>query len=706
MKIDSNNSLVGFSPVWAKKLTLSFAFIATCGLAVFSPGLLLADIVYVSSSPQGGCTVTANCPGPNTDGTYAEIGGLNVGDFGARGTAVGRPSLRPVPRTYISGTSLTDTNQGVDIMPALGVPGAVYQIDYNFSSTAGNTSTDIVMSATAANGSLSFTETDKLQRQFGSPNNQWQLMGYITNGTGTPTISFRYKSGAVNGGTQNRLIIDTWRFTQVVPCLAVPVVDVTGPLSTNSNQVIVAGVNSAANTITVYQKTTSSFVPIGTKTTGVTAGANSVTVTGLVKGAQVAATQTIGTQEGCVPTAGTLVGGGANPTVRIAYTIRETIDTGPVGAPAINFSNANLHFLGANVVSVGAPIDANVVFPSNQWQTFSLVRGAASIADASNVVGTVIAIPGYSASSSVAIRVYAYRTVNGIRLYSTNGVQSSTVTSNDTFSVNWAWSAVTGAEGYRLLRNVLGDFLENVDVLTNSYTDNSSGWGSNIEVTPNSAQIDRSVQWNPTIGNTNNLPGQWGILESINFAIVSDDTGPFDLYIDNIQNGSTVFQTFENALAGRTDFGFRSPTFSGTTSGNLLSAPNVGVVTNSAADTGTKSFHVQFQWSGTNIARWLRLTTSGVGSSNGTGNPLVNLDDPISIRLLLLPVGAPAPIAPPAPSLSISKVGSDVLLNWPGAHRLLEATNVTGPYLTNGVTFGPYTNAAPIDPQKFYRLKD
>src|SRR6185295_4519636 len=116
-----------------------------------------------------------------------------------------------------------------------------------------------------------------------------------------------------------------------------------------------------------------------------------------------------------------------------------------------------------------------------------------------------------------------------------------------------------------------------------------------------------------------------------------DDTGPFDLYIDNLQSEGTVFQTFETAPANTTDYGFRQPSFSGTTGGSILPAPNVGEVSNAAADGGTKSFHLRFQWSGTNTAKWLRLTTSGVN------NPQVNLDQPISFRLLMQPVNASLP---------------------------------------------------------------
>ena len=154
--------------------------------------------------------------------------------------------------------------------------------------------------------------------------------------------------------------MDTFRFTLVQPCLSIPVVGVTGPLSTNVNQVVVTGVSASATNVFVYQNSGAGMVVIGSKTTGVTAGNNTVTVSGLVKNAQVAATQKINGQEGCTPTSGLLVGGGANPAIRLTLSLRETASTGPVGT-AGSTASANLHFLGASGTSGGAPDRKSVV---------------------------------------------------------------------------------------------------------------------------------------------------------------------------------------------------------------------------------------------------------------------------------------------------------------------------------------------------------
>jgi len=678
------------------------AFIATALIT----NAALADVVYVTARPSP-CTVTTTCPGPNTDGTYSEQF-PNLGDFGAVGSAPGHPQTT-VARTYISAAFITDTNAGVILTPTLGVAGGTYQIDYNFNSLAGNTSTNIVMSVACTNGgALSFTNTDKFKRIYGNPANQWRLMGYLTNNVGstTPTIVFRYESGTVSGSSPgNRLLFDSWRFTLVQPCLSVGVVGVTGPLSADTSTVAVTGVSASATNINVYQDSGAGMVLIGSKPSGVTESNNTVTVSGLVKGAQVAATQTINGQEGCVPTAGTIVGGGANPRVRMALSIRETTSTGPIGSPGVT-TNTAIHFLGATTVVGGSPGDGLVVYPSNDWQTVTFDRGTVFLDNSSNAVGSVAEGPGYNPSDSLMIEVYAFQTVpaNSVQIYSRVGAQSAAVTSNDFFSVNWTWDAVAGADGYRLLRNLnSAGFAEYVDVFAaTTFNDQNNSWTAGNTVTPTFTQTNSSIQWNPSANQSpNNIPGQWATLDAIAFVIDDlSDTGPYDLYIDNLQNGSTVWQTFENYPGNTQDVGFRHPLFSGTTSGNLLAAPDRAVVSVRAADTGTKSFHVRFQWVGTNETRWLRLTTSGVG------NPQVNLDQPVSFRLLMQPVGATLPPQAPPPTLTINRINGESVLDWTGGHNLQTAEVVGGPY-TNvpSITLGPWTNNY-AEPERFFRLAD
>jgi hypothetical protein len=64
--------------------------------------------------------------------------------------------------------------------------------------------------------------------------------------------------------------------------------------------------------------------------------------------------QTLNGQEGCIPTAGTLVGGGANPSVRIVLTLARYHQLVALSGPAGNLTSANLYFLGATTVTGGA----------------------------------------------------------------------------------------------------------------------------------------------------------------------------------------------------------------------------------------------------------------------------------------------------------------------------------------------------------------
>lgn len=685
--------------------------------------LAFADIVYVTARPS------PSGPNANPDGTYSEpiVPG---NDTSAVGTGTGVP-----PRSgcrYFSNPFSNTTyaasfpNPGFRLTPTLGVPGGVYQIHHNFSSTAGNVSTNISLTVTCSvGGTLSFTTAGtNFIRASGNPASQWKFLGYLTNdvASANPSVDFYYLDGHVNAGLNNRLIVDTFRFTLYEACLDVPTVSVTGPLATNANTVVVTGVSASATNVFVYQDSGAGMLLIGAKTTGVTAGNNTVTVTGLVKGAQVAGTQKINEQEGCVPTAGVLVGGGANPSIRIALSIRETPSTGPIGAPG-NSTYTNIHFLNATAVASGAPIDADIVSPSTDWQTLTFLRGPSEVvADTANAAGVTVDGSGYNPGDTVSVQAHAYRVLpNGTTIYSVNPSTSADVTSNDVFTVNWTWNAVPGANGYRLLRSYnFAGYTEYVDVPANSYADANTGWTVGATVTPTNSQAGRSVKWSATTGDvyptgtTNLIPGQWGILEAIAFVIDgADDTGPFDLYIDNLKNGTTTFQDFEAAPAKTTDYGFRAPNFSGSTLNNLLAAPSLGTVVNSVADTGTKSFRVQFQWSGTNATRWLRLTTSGVN------NPQVNLDEPITFRLLMQPANATLPAAPAAPTLTITPVGTNKVLNWTGGHRLQTAVNVTGTYtnvpqtlsanvwtnISRGGFLSPWTNNY-AEPTRFFRLLD
>lgn len=339
-----------------------------------------------------------------------------------------------------------------------------------------------------------------------------------TNGTASSTIYMDFVAINPNGSVADLL---------AAPCLSVSGVIPAGPISTNSTQVAVVGVTAGATAVTVYQNTgvSGAMTPIGTLTTGIVAGTNLVTVTGLTKAAQVVATQTVGGQESCIPvaSAGITVGGGANPRLRIAASIRQPGGlTGPIGANGGGPAGTTIyweHATGANVAG------GLVLQPSTNWQT-------------------VIFYP----------------------------------------------------------------------------TDSRFIWNAGTQTLPD--------------------VNQYGILEGLGLAIDDlTDTGPYDVYVDNLRNGTTLLQDFENENPG-SEVLFAKPGNSGTTSGNILPPPasDSATVSGAQAAEGTNSVRLRWQFNGTNSSKYVRLNALSTGGIEPTPNPIIDVTQPIAIDVLLLPV--------------------------------------------------------------------
>ena len=82
---------------------------------------------------------------------------------------------------------------------------------------------------------------------------------------------------------------------------------------------------------------------------------------------------------------------------------------------------------------------------------------------------------------------------------------------------------------------------------------------------------------------------------------------------------------------------FRAPTFSGSTSTFLETAPNQSVVSNTRANTGTQSMQVSFQFKAAQTNPFLRLTTA---SATNLPNPALDLSLALQFALFV-PTGTP-----------------------------------------------------------------
>lgn len=147
--------------------------------------------------------------------------------------------------------------------------------------------------------------------------------------------------------------------------------------------------------------------------------------------------------------------------------------------------------------------------------------------------------------------------------------------------------------------------------------------------------VDKVLSFNAGNGT---LDGAWGVLEHLAFALdtTTPNSGRYTIYIDNIYSGTTLLTDFESYAAADKVI-FALPNYSGTTSANLLLPPNLAEVSEEEHDgaTGTKSLKISFQFVDVQQKRWLRLTSYKSTTSQLLTNPLIELTQPITMRVLL-----------------------------------------------------------------------
>lgn len=107
--------------------------------------------------------------------------------------------------------------------------------------------------------------------------------------------------------------------------------------------------------------------------------------------------------------------------------------------------------------------------------------------------------------------------------------------------------------------------------------------------------------------------GTRGVLEHIRIRNTGGMTGVQTIWIDSITSnsaagGSVMFGGFEGHAAG-TEVMFQEPSFSGSTSANVLAGSTAGV-DNTVFDTGAGSYKLSFAFADNLNTRWIRLTTN------------------------------------------------------------------------------------------------
>jgi hypothetical protein len=222
---------------------------------------------------------------------------------------------------------------------------------------------------------------------------------------------------------------------------------------------------------------------------------------------------------------------------------------------------------------------------------------------------------------------------------------------------------------------------------------------------------DTGYYWAGAFSGSENIQGNFAQLDAIAFCIDDlSDTGPFNIYIDDIMNGTNVIQNFESIPVGTVGSQFNLPGASTTTSGDLLAQspgtinPNVCVVSSVASSTGTNSCQISWQFDSTAAVNWVRLSAAGTAGGT-TAFPQLDLTQPISFNVLLEPVGQTAPLPPAPPTLFTSVAGSTLTLSWSGAYNLQVTTNLNPAAWSDvGVSSSPYSTSMTNTSHLFYRL--
>jgi hypothetical protein len=128
-------------------------------------------------------------------------------------------------------------------------------------------------------------------------------------------------------------------------------------------------------------------------------------------------------------------------------------------------------------------------------------------------------------------------------------------------------------------------------------------------------------------------------LEGLIFSIDDTNSGPYEIYIDQIKNGDVVIEDFEGYAVGTTNT-FSSPKRAESPPPNLayLSTPNSSIITSANAFDGTKSCLVKWQWADSANTKWAHILANN-STNAGKYYPQISTTNLVTVRYLVLPAG-------------------------------------------------------------------
>lgn len=332
------------------------------------------------SSASSSCTPAPYLPASDRRLIY----GLNITN------SAGDPlfwSVQPLDASYTSSSS----GKTYNFTSLQHVPG-VYKIYVTRGSGTTTHSTNLTLKMTVDSGQLADTNgVGGSQVIFpftrSSAVNSWIPVGYITNNTASPVVTFTYNSGNIDN-SNNRWNMDAVYFQYIDACApngvpVAPQVTVAGPLAAGQNFVNVSGVTAGATNISVFAN--GGIIGTTNFAAGFPAGIVTVSTTALIKNDDITASQTVSNCTSSLPGAGIDVGGGANPSISVMMSCsRNATLTGPAGANGSLAASGFPYVVGADHVASGfnsAPLPGTVLQPGTCWQTATFTPSTDSAID-------------------------------------------------------------------------------------------------------------------------------------------------------------------------------------------------------------------------------------------------------------------------------------------------------------------------------------
>jgi hypothetical protein len=215
--------------------------------------------------------------------------------------------------------------------------------------------------------------------------------------------------------------------------------------------------------------------------------------------------------------------------------------------------------------------------------------------------------------------------------------------------------------------------------LTNLYFLKASGLSSGFNTAPTGgAELSPGTCWQTVtfqnVLDNGILPNSaahftnydaWCALEGLIFSISQTypDSGPYDIFVDQIMNGDVLIEGFEGYTNGAlVMFNHPNTAPAPNPAVTYLAEPNSATVSSLNAAEGTNSLRIRWQFRDNNKARWAHIRANvGVGKFY----PQLDATKPITIRYLVLPVGSTdAELSlPVVPQSQTKAVGQSVTFN-------------------------------------------